>query len=260
MLPTPIPDKGRVLTACSLYWYEQVADILPNHLISADRADFPAPHGDEPDLAGRSMLVRTAKVILMECVVRGYLTGSGWSQYKEGGEVCGVSLPDGLVESARLPEPIFTPTTKAAEGHDMPLTPRRRATWSATGSTSGSRRFARDLRADRGGGARPGDHRRRHEVRVRVRRLSGDLTLIDEVGTPDSSRFWPADRYEPGRGQPSFDKQYVRDYLDATGWDHEPPPPTLPDDVVEATAARYREAYEVISGEPFDAYLKRMGA
>ena len=261
ILPTPIPDKGRVLTACSLYWYDQVADILPNHLISADRADFPAPHDQDPDLAGRAMLVRTAKVILMECVVRGYLTGSGWSQYKKGGEVCGIPLPDGLVESARLPEPIFTPTTKAAEGHDMPLTPQE----------------ARDLVGD-------GLYERLKEVslgiyeRISAAALergiivadtkfefgfdaeSGDLTLIDEVGTPDSSRFWPADRYEPGRGQPSFDKQYVRDHLDATGWDHEPPPPALPDDVVEATAARYREAYEVISGEPFDAYLKRMGA
>ena len=207
------------------------------------------------------MLVRAAKVILMECVVRGYLTGSGWSQYRKGGEVCGIPLPEGLVESARLPEPIFTPTTKAAEGHDMPLTPQE----------------ARDLVGD-------GLYERLKEVSLAIYEriaeaalargiivadtkfefgfdaLSGDLTLIDEVGTPDSSRFWPADAYEQGRGQPSFDKQYVRDHLDATGWDHEPPPPMLPDDVVEATAARYREAYERISGEPFDAYLKRMGA
>jgi phosphoribosylaminoimidazole-succinocarboxamide synthase len=261
ILPTAIPDKGRVLTACSLHWYDRVADIVPNHLLSVDRTEFPEPFDDDPDLDGRTMLVRRARVIPMECVVRGYITGSGWSQYRKGGEVCGIPLPEGLVESDRLPEPIFTPTTKAAEGHDMPLTPQE----------------ARDLVGD-------GLYERLKEVslaiyeRIAAAALergiivadtkfefgfdtqSTDLTLIDEVGTPDSSRFWPADEYEPGHGQPSFDKQYVRDHLDATGWDHEPPPPALPDDVVEATAARYREAYERITGEPFDAFMKRIGA
>jgi phosphoribosylaminoimidazole-succinocarboxamide synthase len=261
VLPQPIPDKGRVLTACSLHWYDRVADLVPNHLVSADRASFPAPFDQDPNLAGRTMLVRAARVIPMECVVRGYLSGSGWAQYRAGGQVCGISLPDGLVESDRLPEPIFTPTTKAAQGHDLPLAPDE----------------ARDLIG-------VGLYERLKEVSIAVyERIAagalergiivadtkfefgfdtetGDLTLIDEVGTPDSSRFWPAEAYEPGHGQPSFDKQAVRDWLDASGWDREPPPPDLPVDVVAQTAARYREAYERISGEPFDGFLRRMGA
>ncbi len=261
ILPTPIPDKGRVLTACSLHWYGQVADLVPNHLVSADRAAFPAPFDADPDVAGRAMHVRTARVIPMECVVRGYLAGSGWGQYQASSAVCGIALPEGLTESARLTEPIFTPTTKAVEGHDLPLTPGE----------------ARDLVGF-------GLYERLKEVAIAVYEriaaaalergiivadtkfelgfdeASGDLTLIDEVGTPDSSRFWPADVYEPGHAQPSFDKQFVRDWLDASGWNHEPPPPGLPADVVEATAARYREAYERLSGEPFDDYLRRMGA
>jgi len=261
ILPTPIPDKGRVLTACSLHWFDWVADIVPNHLVSADRSRFPSPFDDDIDLAGRAMLVRTARVIPMECVVRAYLAGSGWAQYRDSRAVCGVGLPEGLTESSKLPEPIFTPTTKAAEGHDLPLTPDE----------------ARDL-------VGRGLYERLKEVAVAVyERIAavalesgiivadtklelgfdeetGDLTLIDEVGTPDSSRFWPAGTYEPGHAQPSFDKQFVRDWLDASGWDHEPPPPELPADVVEATASRYREAYERLSGEPFDDHLWRMGA
>jgi phosphoribosylaminoimidazole-succinocarboxamide synthase len=260
ILPTPIPHKGRVLTACSLHWFAQTADLVPNHVVSADRAAFPAPFDADQDLAGRATLVRTADVIPMECVVRGYLAGSGWAQYRRDGAVCGIALPTGLEESSLLPSPIFTPTTKAAEGHDLPLTPGE----------------ARDL-------VGAGLYERLREVSVAVYeriasraaaagvivadtkfefgfdRETKDLTLIDEVGTPDSSRFWPADSYEPGRTQPSFDKQYVRDWLDASGWDHEPPPPALPDDVVAATAAKYREAYERISGEPFEDYLHRMG-
>lgn len=258
VLPDPIPDKGRVLTACSLHWFEALRDLVPNHLVTADRAGFPAPFDGDAALAGRSMLVHRATVIPIECVARGHLAGSGWAQYAASGEVCGVPLPRGLVESGRLPEPIFTPTTKAAKGHDLPLTPEQ----------------ARDQVGD-------GLYERLKELTLSIyERIAaqaearglivadtkfefgfarGDLLLIDEVGTPDSSRFWPADAYEPGGPQPSFDKQYVRDWLDEAGWDREPPPPTLPADVIRTTAAKYREAYERIVGEPFDAYRARMG-
>jgi phosphoribosylaminoimidazole-succinocarboxamide synthase len=261
VLPTPIPDKGSVLTACSLLWYERVADIVPNHLVTAHVDAFPEPFGRDPHLVGRAMLVKAARVIPMECVVRGYLAGSGWSQYRDTGAVCGISLPSGLDESSPLPAPIFTPTTKATEGHDLPLTPDD----------------ARDL-------VGAGLYERLREVSIAVYEriaaaaadrgiivadtkfefgfdeATAELTLIDEVGTPDSSWLWPADGYEPGRAQPSFDKQFVRDWLDASGWDHEPPPPELPAEVVDATAGRYREAYERLSGESFERYRDRMGA
>ena len=260
ILPTPIPDKGRVLTACSLHWFDRVADVVPNHVVTADIGGFPAPFDADPDLAGRAMLVAAARVIPMECVVRGYLAGSGWVQYREGGAVCGVPLPPGLTESARLPEPIFTPTTKATEGHDLPLSPDEARDLVGVGLYERLRevaiavyeRIAADALAS---GVILADTKFEFGFDV----ATGDLTLIDEVGTPDSSRFWPADGYAPGRPQPSFDKQFVRDHLDATGWDREPPPPALPDDVVASTAARYREAYERISGEPFEAYLRRSG-
>ncbi|MEX0985731.1 MAG: phosphoribosylaminoimidazolesuccinocarboxamide synthase [Actinomycetota bacterium] len=261
VLPQPIPDKGRVLTACSLHWYDQVADILPNHLVSADRSTFPAPFDADPHLAGRAMLVRTARVIPMECVVRGYLAGSGWVQYRTGGEVCGIPLPAGLTESDRLPEPIFTPTTKAAAGHDLPLTPQEARDLVGTGLYERLREVATAVyeRIAKAAGSR-GIIVADTKFEFGFDAETGDLTLIDEVGTPDSSRFWPADDYEPGRAQPSFDKQFVRDHLDASGWDHEPPPPDLPSDIVEVTASRYREAYQRISGEPFEDYLQRMGA
>jgi len=260
ILPTPIPHKGRVLTACSLFWFERTADLVANHVVTADRSVFPPPLDADADLAGRATLVRTADVIPLECVVRGYLAGSGWSQYRSGGAVCGIRLPDGLQESSRLPEPIFTPTTKATEGHDLPLSPdeartlvgdglyeRLREVSIAVYERIAERASANDLIvADT-------------KFEFGFDRGTKELTLIDEVGTPDSSRFWPADAYEPGRAQRSFDKQFVRDWLDASGWDHEPPPPALPADVVEATAGRYREAYERISGEPFGRYLQRMG-
>ncbi len=261
ILSTAIPEKGRVLTACSLHWYDQVADIVPNHLVSADRSTFPAPFDADPRLAGRAMLVRAARVIPMECVVRGYLAGSGWAQYRTGGEVCGIPLPEGLRESGRLPEPIFTPTTKAVEGHDLPLTPQEARDLVGTGLYERLREVATAVyeRIAETAGSR-GIIVADTKFEFGFDAETGDLTLIDEVGTPDSSRFWPADAYEPGRAQASFDKQSVRDWLDASGWDHEPPPPDLPSDIVEVTAARYREAYERISGEPFEDYLRRMGA
>jgi len=260
ILPNPVPGKGRVLTAFSLHWYDKVRDLVPNHLLTAKRWDFPAPFNEETALSGRAMLVRRANVIPLECVARGYLSGSGWSQYREHGAVCGIPLPSGLVESDRLPEPIFTPTTKAAEGHDLPLTPGE----------------ARDL-------VGAGLYERLKELTLQVYEriaatalergvivadtkfefgfdiVTRELTLIDEIGTPDSSRFWPADRYEPGRAQASFDKQFVRDWLDTSGWDHEPPPPELPAEVVAKTALKYREAYERVTGERFDVYDQRMG-
>jgi len=260
ILPTPIPDKGRVLTACSLFWFHRLESVLPNHLISGDHELFPPPFDEEPDLAGRATLARAADVIGMECVVRGYLAGSGWKQYQQHGSVCGIRLPLGLKESSKLPEPIFTPTTKAAEGHDEPLTPADARELVGAGLYERLREvsltlFQRITQRAYGAGVIVADTKFEfgfdHETK--------ELSLIDEVGTPDSSRFWPVEGYEPGRPQPSFDKQYVRDWLDATGWDHDSPPPALPDHVVEATAEKYREAYERISGEPFSTYLERMG-
>jgi phosphoribosylaminoimidazole-succinocarboxamide synthase len=261
ILPQAIPGKGSVLTACSLHWFSQVGDLVPNHLVSAERAAFPAPFDADTDLAGRAMLVRQARVIPMECVVRGYLAGSGWSQYRAGGAVCGVPLPGGLTESAPLPEPVFTPTTKADAGHDLPLTPGEARDLVGIGLYERLREisvsvYERIATAALDRGIIVADTKFEFGFDVET----GALTLIDEVGTPDSSRLWPADAYEPGRPQPSFDKQFVRDHLDASGWDHEPPPPDLPGSVIDATAARYREAYERISGESFDDYLTRMGA
>jgi phosphoribosylaminoimidazole-succinocarboxamide synthase len=259
VLPDPVPDKGRVLTGLSLHWFGRTADLVGNHVLSADRPAFPSPFADEPSLAGRALLVRRADVIPLECVARGYLSGSGWAQYLAAGEVCGVGLPAGLAESDRLAEPIFTPTTKAAEGHDLPLTPAEATDLVGRGLFERLReltlaiyeRIAAEAAAR---GVIVAD------TKLEFGFAAGDLILVDEVGTPDSSRFWPADGYERGRPQPSFDKQFVRDWLDASGWDHEPPPPALPDEVVSGTASRYREAYERITGEGFDDYLRRSGA
>jgi phosphoribosylaminoimidazole-succinocarboxamide synthase len=258
VLPNPIPDKGRVLTGLTLFWLERTRDVIGNHLLSADRRDFPAPFSDDPSLAGRAMLATKAKVVPVECVARGYLTGSGLKQYRAEGHVCGVPLPPGLDEASRLPEPIFTPTTKAAEGHDLPLTFEETVDLVGEGLAEKLREITialyergADVAAERGIIVA--------DTKFEFGFADGELILIDEVLTPDSSRFWPADGYAPGRPQPSFDKQYVRDWLDASGWDHEPPPPELPPDVVERTAATYRDAYERIAGESWDAYRRRMG-
>lgn len=260
VLPTPIPDKGRVLTGLSLHWFEQTRDLIGNHVLSADVASFPAafaPHAGM--LAGRSMLVRRAEVVPVECVARGYITGSGWKDYLRSGEVCGIRLPEGLVESERLPEPIFTPTTKASTGHDLPLTMAETADLVGRGLaerlkelTLSIYEFAAARALERGIILA--------DTKLEFGFAGGELILIDEVGTPDSSRFWPADGYEAGHGQPSFDKQYVRDWLDDSGWDHEPPAPELPAEVVDRSRAKYVEAYERITGESFDDYLARMGA
>jgi phosphoribosylaminoimidazole-succinocarboxamide synthase len=258
VLPDPIPDKGRVLTGLSLFWFERTKDLVANHLLSADRRDFPGTLRDEPALAGRAMLVKQAQVIPVECVARGYLAGSGLKQYRAEGHICGVSLPPGLDESDPLPEPIFTPTTKAAEGHDLPLTFEETVELVGKGLAERLREltialYERGAEIARERGIIVAD------TKFEFGFADGDLILIDEVLTPDSSRFWPADGYAPGRSQPSFDKQFVRDWLDASGWDHEPPPPDLPVEVIERTASTYREAYERISGERFDHYRHRMG-
>jgi phosphoribosylaminoimidazole-succinocarboxamide synthase len=254
ILPTPIPDKGRVLTGMSLFWFERTADLVANHVVTAD----PAAGAFDPALAGRAMVVRRADVVPLECVARGYLSGSGWSQYRETGAVCGVPLPPGLVESDRLPEPIFTPTTKAAEGHDLPVSPGEAADLVGRGLAERLKELTLTL-YERAAGIALGRGIVLADTKFEFGFCDGELILVDEVCTPDSSRFWPADAYEPGHAQPSFDKQYVRDWLDASGWDHEPPPPELPAEVVDATAARYREAYDRITGEPFAGFLHRMG-
>ena len=259
VLPDPIPDKGRVLTGLSTFWFDRTADLVPHHVVSTDPADFPPPFAGVPALAGRATLVRKAKVVPMECVARGYLSGSGWTQYRATGDVCGVSLPDGFVESDRLPEPIFTPTSKAESGHDLPLAPAEAVNLVGRGLferlkelTLGIYERLAETSAARGIILA--------DTKLEFGFADGELVLIDEVGTPDSSRFWPVDVYAPGRPQISFDKQFVRDWLDRSGWDREPPAPALPPDVVEGTTARYVEAYERITGESFEGFRERSGA
>ena len=258
VLPDPIPDKGRVLTGLSSFWFERTADLVSHHVVSTDATAFPPPFAGVPALAGRAMLVRKAKVVPMECVARGYLAGSGWAQYRATRAVCGVPLPDGLVESDRLPVPIFTPTSKAEAGHDLSLTPEEAIDLVGTGLferlkelTLGIYERLVDTAAARGIILA--------DTKFEFGFTDGELILIDEVGTPDSSRFWPADGYAPGGAQPSFDKQFVRDHLDRSGWDREPPAPALPAEVIEGTTARYVEAYERITGGTFEDYRARAG-
>jgi phosphoribosylaminoimidazole-succinocarboxamide synthase len=258
VLPTPIPHKGRVLTGLSLFWFARTADLVANHLVDAEVGRFPGDFTGRTDLAGRALLVRRADVIPLECVARGYLSGSGWAQYRQTGSVCGVALPAGLEESSRLPEPIFTPTTKAAEGHDMPLTPDEAADLVGRGLFERLKELTLTI-YERAAAVALERGIILADTKFEFGFCDGDLILVDEVCTPDSSRFWPADGYAPGGPQPSFDKQYVRDWLDASGWDHEPPPPELPADVVSRTSEKYVEAYERIAGEPFGAYRTRLG-
>jgi phosphoribosylaminoimidazole-succinocarboxamide synthase len=258
VLPNPIPDKGRVLTALTVFWLDRTTDLVANHLISADRRDFPEPFRSEPSLAGRAMLCTKADPVMVECVARGYLTGSGLKQYEAEGHVCGVPLPPGLEEASKLPEPIFTPTTKAAEGHDMPLTFDETVDLIGRGLAERLRELTIAL-YERGAEVAAERGIIVADTKFEFGFADGELILIDEVLTPDSSRFWPADGYRAGKAQPSFDKQFVRDWLDASGWDHEPPPPDLPAEVVERTAAKYREAYERITGERWEHYRHKMG-
>lgn len=259
VLPDPIPDKGRVLTGLSSFWFEWTADLVGNHVITIDSGSFPDPYDDDTELAGRAMLVRRAEVIPVECVARGYLSGSGWRDYGRTGAVCGVALPRGLQESDRLPEPIFTPTTKASQGHDLPITMDETADLVGRGLAERLRELTLAV-YERLASVSAGKGLILADTKLEFGFCGGELILIDEVGTPDSSRFWPADAYVPGGPQTSVDKQFVRDWLDRSEWDHEPPPPSLPAEVIDRTAGKYREAYERVTGEAFQRYLQRVGA
>jgi len=257
VLPSPIPDKGRVLTGLSLFWFERTAGLVPNHLVTADMDAFPPAFREHRDeLAGRSMLVRRAEMIPIECVARGYISGSGWKEYRASGTVCDIALPPGLRESDRLPEPIFTPATKAETGHDENISLERAGRLVGEGLAQRLKELTLSLY---GLGAELAAERGvlLADTKFEFGFVDGEITLCDEVMTPDSSRFWPADSYRPGGAQPSFDKQYVRDWLDDVGWDHEPPAPDLPPGIVAQTSQRYAEAYDRITGEPFERYLRR---
>ena len=250
-MPNGIPHKGEVLTRLSAHWFDRTASVVPNHMVAVLEAGEAASYGapDDPQLVGRSMVVRKAEPILVECVVRGYLVGSGWAEYQRSGSVCGIELPEGLQEAQQLVDPLFTPTTKAAEGHDMPMTYEEVEEFVGPDTAN-----VLKLRSLALYGYAAGVARERGviiaDTKFEFGLLDGEITLIDEVLTPDSSRFWPADQYQAGRDQPSFDKQYVRDWLTNAGWDREPPAPELPAEVVAASAERYTEAYRLITGEP----------
>jgi phosphoribosylaminoimidazole-succinocarboxamide synthase len=261
IMPTPIPDKGRVLTAMSAFWFEHTKQLASNHLITIDQSAFPSQARLDPDLAGRSMLVRRLTMMPIECVVRGYLAGSGWKDYQATGSICGQRLPAGLREADQLPQAIFTPATKSTSGHDINIdADTARLLVGNDQRYELLERLSLDVYEFAAGVAR-----QRGIIIADTKfefgmDMTGELVLADEVLTPDSSRFWPADGYEPGRSQPSFDKQFLRDWLESTGWDKQPPAPELPDEIVTGTAQRYAEAYERVTGEPFSAYLQRNGA
>jgi phosphoribosylaminoimidazole-succinocarboxamide synthase len=257
VLPTPIPGKGQVLSGLSLFWFEHVEDLVPNHLITADYREFPEEFR-EPELAGRAMLVKRAEVVPIECVARGYLSGSGWKEYTRSGTVCGIELPSGLTESDRLPQPIFTPSTKATEGHDENITIEQAADLVGEGLARKLEELTLSI-YERGAEIARARGIILADTKFEFGFADGELILIDEVMTPDSSRFWPADEYEPGHGQPSYDKQFVRDWLEESDWNKEPPGPELPDEVVNGTSSRYCEAYVRITQEAFQMYLQRMG-
>jgi phosphoribosylaminoimidazole-succinocarboxamide synthase len=252
--PTPIPDKGKVLTALSVFWFEQSESLVPNHLVSVS-------DGVPDEVRGRALAVRKLAMLPVECVVRGYLTGSGWKDYQATGAVAGITLPEGLRDSEQLPEPIFTPSTKADVGHDETID------FDQAAEIVGDRALMEELRdLSIALYSFAAEHAASRGVILADtkfefgRDAAGVLRVGDEVLTPDSSRFWPADTYEVGKPQPSFDKQYVRDWASGTGWDKKPPAPAIPDDVVAGTRARYVEAYERITGQPFSDWLGRVAA
>jgi phosphoribosylaminoimidazole-succinocarboxamide synthase len=251
--PTPIPDKGNVLTGLSTFWFERTAEILPNHMLSVT-------DGVPDEARGRGMVVRKLKMLPVECVVRGYITGSGWKDYQATGTVSGIELPAGLQESDQLPEPLFTPSTKAEVGHDEAID------FEGAAELIGDRDLAERVRQVSLDLYRyAAEHARANGIILADTKFElgldadGRLTIGDEICTPDSSRFWPADGYEPGHGQPSFDKQFVRDWASSTGWDRNPPAPPIPDDVVAHTREKYVEAYERITGARFADWLSRTG-
>ncbi len=252
--PTPIPDKGSVLTGLSTFWFQRTADIVNNHVISVT-------DGVPDEARGRGMVVRKLKMLSVECVVRGYITGSGWKDYQATGQVSGHTLPEGLRESDRLPEPLFTPSTKAEVGHDEAID------FEGAVELIGDRALAERVRdVSLALYEYAAEHARNNGIILADTKFElgldadGQLTIGDEMCTPDSSRFWPADQYEPGRGQPSFDKQYVRDWASGTGWDRNPPAPPIPDDVVARTREKYVEAYQRVTGQPFSAWVERTNA
>jgi len=250
VLPTPIPDKGRVLTQLSLFWFDLLRDVIPNHIVTAK--DFPAalaPH--RAQLEGRTMLCQRTNPLPIECVVRGYLSGSGLKDYRATGKVCGIALPTGLRESERLPEPIFTPSTKATTGHDENISFEEAASIVGPALAEQVRSISLEIYRRAVAYAEPRGIILA-DTKFEFGLLGDELIWIDEALTPDSSRFWPADGYQPGRAQPSYDKQYVRDYLERIGWNKQPPGPELPSDVVAATRAKYREAYRILVGHELD--------
>ena len=253
VLPDEVPDKGRVLTALSTFWFEQTEQLFPNHLISSDPTDLPETAG--PDVAGRAMLVRGTRPVRLECIARGFLFGSAWSEYSERGTVCGAALPAGLRQAERLPEPIFTSTTKAEAGHDMPLTDAEAAALVGDDlferirtATLDIYRFAVEHAQARGVLLA--------DTKLEFGQVGDELLVIDEMLTPDSSRYWPVEEYRVGTSPPSFDKQYVRDHYLSIGWDQRPPAPPVPAAVIEGTRARYVEAYELLTGLSFDEWFQ----
>ena len=250
VLPTPIPDKGRVLTQLSLFWFNLLKDVIPNHVLSA--TDFPAPfdkHREE--LEGRSMVVRKTKPLPIECVARGYVSGSGWKDYRATGKICGVALPAGLRESDQLPDPIFTPATKAASGHDENISFEQAAALIGKELAEKVRAVTLEIYRRAASYAEPRGIILA-DTKFEFGLLNNQLLWIDEALTPDSSRFWPAAEYNPGGPQPSFDKQFVRDYLERIRWPKTPPGPELPPEVVDATRAKYREAFHILAGRELD--------
>jgi phosphoribosylaminoimidazole-succinocarboxamide synthase len=249
VLPDPIPDKGRILTAISAFWFEACADLMPNHVVSVDPTGFPA--GARPDADGRAMLVRRTTPLRIECIARGYLFGGAWAQYTQNGTVQDRPLPTGMREAEALPEPLFTPTTKADRGHDLPMTDAEAI------AAVGEETFARVRDATLAVYRRGADHARERGILLADTKVEfghtadGELLLIDELLTPDSSRYWPAEDYEPGGSPPSFDKQYVRDHYLTLDWDRTPPAPPVPDAVIAGTRRRYLEAYERLTGRDF---------
>lgn len=253
VMADPIPDKGRILTKLSAFWFRHLADIIPHHLISLDVEAFPrACQPYRLILEGRAMLVKKCRPLPVECIVRGYLSGSGWTEYRKSGAVCGIQLPRGLVESARLPEPVFTPSTKAELGtHDENITFAQAAAMIGDDLAQRVRKASLALYRRASQWAEPRGIILA-DTKFEFGLADGELLLIDEVLTPDSSRFWPRDDYEPGRPQRSYDKQYLRDYLESLGWNKQPPPPPLPPEVIANTRAKYLEALKALTGEELE--------
>jgi len=248
VLPTPIPDKGKVLTQMSAFWFDRFKDVVPNHVVSTDVSKYPQNlHQFRDQLEGRSMLVKKAKVFPVECVARGFLTGSGLKDYNKTGSVCGIKLPPGLRDSDRLPEPIFTPATKAETGHDENISEEQAAKIIGQDNVGRLKELTLQLYS------RGVEYAKTRgiivcDTKFEFGLIDGKISIVDEMLTPDSSRFWPADQYSPGKPQPSFDKQFVRDYLEKIGWNKQPPAPELPDDIVKATSAKYVEALRLLTG------------